>query len=174
MSDLDKIVAIFPVVFMLHDFEEIIGFESWLKNNREELARRFPRIEKRFDKGGMFLLSTSTFAFAVCVIFVLVSLMSFISLYLGIYQWWFVVFSAFFVHLFIHIGQWIVYGKYIPAIITSFLSLPYCFYAFYVVFEYSDFSVAEMLFWMFLGTILMLIIVPCVLNLAGRLQKTLS
>ena len=80
MSDLDKIVAIFPVVFMLHDFEEIIGFESWLKNNREELAKRFPRIEKRFDKGGMFLLSTSTFAFAVCVIFVLVSLMSFISL----------------------------------------------------------------------------------------------
>lgn len=96
MSDLEKLIAMFPIVFMIHDFEEIMGFESWLKNNREELKQRFPKVENFLSKKGMFQVSTSKFAFAVCIIFILVSLVSFISLYSGVYQWWFVAFSAFF------------------------------------------------------------------------------
>ena len=33
-----------PLVFMLHDFEELIGAEPWLRANRAALLQRFPRF----------------------------------------------------------------------------------------------------------------------------------
>ena len=36
-----------PLVFMLHDFEELIGFQPWLRANRAALLQRFPRLAPR-------------------------------------------------------------------------------------------------------------------------------
>lgn len=30
MNELELIVSLFPIVFMLHEFEEIIGFKTWV------------------------------------------------------------------------------------------------------------------------------------------------
>ena len=42
MSNLDLTMLVLPLVFMVHEYEEIIMFEPWLRSNREELRRRFP------------------------------------------------------------------------------------------------------------------------------------
>lgn len=43
MTKLETIVLLLPIVFMIHEYEEIIMFQNWLGNNRNELKRRFPK-----------------------------------------------------------------------------------------------------------------------------------
>ena len=100
-----------PVVFMLHDFEEIIMFKPWLIKNREELKSRFPKFENFLTKRSYFEYSTSAFAVAVMNEFALISLVTFCSLYLDVYDWWFAAFMAYSIYLVVHLGQWIIYRK---------------------------------------------------------------
>ena len=111
MSTLLFLMTLLPVVFMLHDFEEIIMFRPWLRRNRDELKARFPRFEAFLTRRGLFDYSTSAFAVAVCHEFTLLSVASYGALYTGVYGWWFAAFMAFFLHLFVHVGQWVIYRK---------------------------------------------------------------
>lgn len=120
-----------PRIFMIHDFEEIVMFKSWSTRNRAELRKRFPKLEKYLYQKKVFNLSTSAFAIAVLHELLLISTVSFISLWSDRYDWWFLVFSAYSLHLFVHIGQWLVCRKYVPMIITTILTFPHCLYTFY-------------------------------------------
>ena len=106
---IETIVWLLPVVFMIHDFEEIIMIPLWLEKNREEVLSRFPKLGNRilaqFGK-----LSGTGFIVAVLEEFVFISLLTLL-------------------HLFLHVGQFLVFRKYIPAIVTSVLSMIYCLYA---------------------------------------------
>ena len=41
-------VWLFPIIFMFHDMEEIIGFKFFLRQNEAELQKRFPFILRRY------------------------------------------------------------------------------------------------------------------------------
>ena len=73
--DLNTLVLILPLVFMIHDFEEIIFFKKWLSNNRNILIRRFPKVATRllphFEN-----ISTASFTLAVAEEFILISVLS--------------------------------------------------------------------------------------------------
>lgn len=144
------LIAILPIVFMIHDFEEIIMFKPWLTKNREELKRRFPKMERFMAKNSLFDLSTSAFAVAVMHEFLLISAATFVSLYFDDYSVWFAAFMAYFVHLFMHIGQWVLFRKYVPVIITSILTMPYCIYTFLRFTEMTD---IQLLLWFFAGVV---------------------
>src|SRR5512144_2008205 len=116
--DTKLLIALLPVVFMLHDFEEIIMFRPWLDKNRALIAQRYPRID-RVLAGHHDKLTTSAFAVAVLHQFVLLSVITFLSLGVDSYRWWFAAFMAFTLHLLVHIGQWIVFRAYVPFIVTS-------------------------------------------------------
>ncbi len=45
MTKLELIMAFLPIVFMIHEYEEIIMFRCWLGSNRNELKRRFSKFE---------------------------------------------------------------------------------------------------------------------------------
>ena len=48
---MDKfILLLFPIIFMIHEFEEIIMIEKWMNKNRSDFDRRFPRIAQRMNK----------------------------------------------------------------------------------------------------------------------------
>ena len=119
-------MMLLPFVFMVHEYEEIIMFRRWIDRNREELKKRYPKIESFFTQRGTFDYSTSTFAVGTAHEFILISVVSFCSVWTGEYQWWFAALTGYSVHLLIHIAQWIVYQKYVPVIITSLLTLPLC------------------------------------------------
>ena len=53
-------VWLFPIIFMFHDMEEIIGFKFFLRQNGVDLEKRFPFILKRYKD-----FSTEGFALAV-------------------------------------------------------------------------------------------------------------
>lgn len=155
MTNLNFLMTLLPVVFMIHDFEELIMSNSWLAKNREELRKRFPKIEYFLTRQRFFELSTAAFSVAVAHEFLLITIVSLTAVFYSLYEWWFAAFMAFFLHLLVHIVQWAVFRKYIPAIVTSIMTMPYCIYTLMLFVKSSLLSYLQMLLWAFIGIVLM-------------------
>jgi len=127
MNDIKVMVWLFPILFMFHDFEEIIFMQAWSSKNRNFLTHRFPALLKKlsshFDQ-----ITTSAFALGVAEEFILISIITVLSYVTNWYILWTGLFITFALHLVIHCFQALVLRKYVPAIITSIICLPICFY----------------------------------------------
>lgn len=163
-----------PVVFMLHEFEEIIMFKRWLNANKSELQKRFPKIYLFMNQKGFFEFSTEQFATAVLFEFILLSSICFASVFYGVLSGWLVVFMAYFLHLFVHIAQWIAYHKYVPTIITTILTLPYCIYIINLLIKNQLFSVTEWILSIFIGFVLMICIVPLAHFFSRKIKNVIN
>ncbi len=115
-------VWLFPIIFMFHDMEEIIGFKFFLRQNQAELENRFPFILRRYKD-----FSTEGFALAVYEELILCILISTLAYFLDRNFLWYIWLGAFLgcdLHFFIHLIQVSIYRRYIPACITSLICLP--------------------------------------------------
>ena len=127
MTSIDfTLITLLPLIFMFHDFEEIIFIKSWILKNDKYLQQRFPKLSKQILK--MKNVSTSTFALGVAEEFILFVAITYFSLLTDNYGWWLGLLVAFTLHIFLHITQFIVVKRYVPAITTSILVLPYCLF----------------------------------------------
>ena len=122
---MNKYIWIFPVLFMFHDMEEVVGIKPWLAKNMDEVADRFPAAKKLLSAYKD--ITTECFALAVYeVLAVLIAVCAVLEItglefVRGI---WFGGLIGFTLHLVIHILQAAAIRRYIPALITSVLSLP--------------------------------------------------
>lgn len=127
MNDIKVMVWLFPILFMFHDFEEIIFMQSWINRNRNYLYNRFPVLSKKlfphFDQ-----ITTSAFAIGVAEEFIIISIITVVSYVTNWYILWTGLFITFALHLVIHCFQALVLRKYVPAVITSIICLPICVY----------------------------------------------
>ena len=118
----------FPLAFLIHDLEEILVQHKWMSAHKENLLRRFPRLQPMIRH----LSSLNTKAFTIAVIEELVLLILATAYYLadGSYalEIWTALFVAFSVHLVVHIGQGIIIRSYVPGLSTSILLLHYSYY----------------------------------------------
>ena len=120
-----KYIWLLPVIFMFHDMEEIIGLADWIRKNYSRIVERFPAAERILSKYKE--ITTAGMAVAVyeellVLLFIcILTDLTDIPLILGI---WFGGLLGFTLHLFIHIAQAILIRSYIPALITSILSIP--------------------------------------------------
>ena len=101
MMDFKIIVWLLPIVFMIHDFEEIIFFKSWVMKNKEYLSRKFPKLSKRFLVQ-LENLSVPAFSLAVAEEFVILSIVTVLSVLYDSYLLWLGIFMGFFIHLLVH------------------------------------------------------------------------
>ena len=120
---------LFPIAFMLHDFEELIGFEPWLKRHGSEVKSRLEgRLPVFVMKQVNVILSKTTAEFAVPVllIFLLTVISTFLAVEYHSYGFFLAASACFVLHGLIHIGQAIALRRYVPALGTSLLIvLPY-------------------------------------------------
>ncbi|MBR1845009.1 MAG: HXXEE domain-containing protein [Oscillospiraceae bacterium] len=116
---MERYVWLFPVIFMFHEMEEIIGFHLWLNGNMGMLKEKYPTIAKEYEHH-----STEGFALAVFEEYLLCIAISILSVVTGWYGLWLGGLVAFALHLAVHIGQSVVIRKYIPAVATSVIVLP--------------------------------------------------
>jgi hypothetical protein len=135
---------------MLHDFEEIIFFKTWINKNKYDLKEKYPKIAKRF-LARLEKLSTQGFAVAIAEEFILLSLITLGSTLFNNYLLWLAVFMGFFIHLLIHLGQTIILKRYIPGIITTFFALIYCIYGLHEIITNNIFSTSQIIFWTIIG-----------------------
>ncbi|MDO5344506.1 MAG: HXXEE domain-containing protein [Lachnospiraceae bacterium] len=112
-------VWLFPILFIFHDMEEIIGLIPWYQKNKELLGKRFPKICKVYEN-----VSTEGFAFAVFEELVLCIAICVISLFTQWYGLWLGGLIGCTIHFAIHIIQSVAIKKYIPALITSVMAVP--------------------------------------------------
>ena len=127
--DLYKLIWLFPIAFILHDFEELLLFEPWLKKNAGAIKSRVKdRVPAFFERQLDVILGKSTleFAFPICLNFLLACISALLAGEFGNYSLFLVASSLFFLHGFMHVGQAVLLRRYVPALITSLLvAIPY-------------------------------------------------
>ena len=124
-----SIILLLPVFFAIHELEEIIMMQRWVSKNRSTLYDRYPKIG--FIIRLMEKVNTRGITIIAAEEFVIVSACTFATAYTGNIVAWYCCLAAFGIHLVIHLFQFITWRRYIPAIVTSLLCLPYCIYAIY-------------------------------------------
>jgi hypothetical protein len=120
--DTRTLLWLFPIVFMFHDFEEIILGEPWLRKHggkiKEQVERRVPAAISR-QIGAVLEKSAAELSLPVSLIFCLTFLAAFVAVEYGQYGFFVMASVVFFLHGFMHIGQAILFRGYIPAVISS-------------------------------------------------------
>lgn len=145
---MSEFVWTFPILFIFHNMEEIIGLGLWLTENREFLDNKYPKISNTYKP-----YSTEGMAAAVMEELVLCLVICLISRFTGFYGLWIGAFMAYTVHLVIHIGQSIVIRKYIPALITSLICLPISIWGIASSITLLSYSVSNVIVYSLIGIV---------------------
>ncbi|MCR4735135.1 MAG: HXXEE domain-containing protein [Treponema sp.] len=115
-------VWLFPVIFIFHEMEELVGFNLFLRKNGKELKENAPRIYSKYKD-----FSTEGLAFAVYEELIVCILLCIFPYFLNKNWLWYLWLGAFLgcdLHYFKHLIQMSLVKKYIPSCITSLLCLP--------------------------------------------------
>jgi hypothetical protein len=126
---------LFPVTFLLHDFEEIIFAESWFNKNYNKSLPKVPNHMKETFKE---LSKTTAARFAIPVFIQFIFYIG--ATYLAVEKDIFGPFIGFnvlmFLHVFMHLGQSLFLRTYALGVGTAILiTLPYSIYLFYRLLE---------------------------------------
>lgn len=151
MESFDLIIYLLPIVFMLHEFEEIIFLRPWLKRNKAWIIEKYPRLSKPLV--GISDLSSAAFTLIVAEEFILVSLATIAALTFDAYYPWLAILLTFSLHAAVHLAQGLALRRHVPVIATSILALAYSSWG--IVISSELFSTGEMLLCLLLGTIFM-------------------
>lgn len=120
--EMNVIVWLFPILFMIHDFEEIIFIAQWREKSY------FKTLPIKPFKG---FINTASFSVAVAQEFILFSIVTIASILTNNYFMWFGFFSAITFHFAIHIGISIKNLRYHPGFATS---IPFTILSIYLLF----------------------------------------
>ena len=136
-SQLREYILLLPIIFIIHDMEEIVGFKSFYEKNAW-LYERYPRITAPYRD-----LKTERFALAVYEEFIPFFGLSLLAYYFPnqiLYVIWMGLFVALTAHFVVHIGQSILIRKYSPSLITSIVFLPVSILILYKSAAFIDFT----------------------------------
>lgn len=148
---MNELIWLAPLLFIVHDMEEIIWELSW--KNKNSCRKKYINIP--FTPFGT-LSDTSVFALAVGEELLLFLLASSIGYFFHRYELWLGILFANTFHLVvIHIiGTLLIYRSYVPGLITSILTLiPNCLIIKKAI-EMLDYSTVHLILWLVLGTII--------------------
>lgn len=121
--DFPMMIWLFPLLFIFHDFEEIIFIQPWMSRNKRSLQKKFPALSGRL-LGHFERITTASFALGVAEEFILISIVTAFSYRTGSYLIWNGLFLVFTLHLIMHCVQALILRRYVPAVATSVLCLP--------------------------------------------------
>lgn len=154
MFSIKTIVWLFPIIFMLHDFEEIFFVEAWKKRYKMQLQSTKMKKAPFSD-----LKDTASFSIAVAIEFLIISALSFFSCIFDWYLLWYGLFFGFTLHLVIHCVLVIQFKNYVPGAVTTIPFLPICIYLLCLSAGYFTFTVNEIVFYCVVGVLGMLLMI---------------
>ncbi len=146
-----SLIWLFPLIFMVHDFEEIIFQEWWFNKERLSLLKKYPKVVKEYEQ-----ISTAGFALAVSEEFIVLLIIALTAIVFQWYYLWLGTLVTFLIHLIIHIVQWVIYKKYIPAIITVIPAVIYSIYAIRFIYKSSNMMLLPGIMWSIASMIIFL------------------
>lgn len=171
MTD-ETLMWMLPIVFMLHDFEEIVLMPPWLRRHGDEAIRRFPfaRGMVRRVTG----LSGSGYAFAVALVFVAIVVVTLISVLADYPALWAGTVGVLALHFLVHIAQALAWRGFVPAILTSVPGLIWCLWVLWQALGRGMVTAGEIWPWVVFGSALTWVYLVMVHRLAHRLERWLE
>jgi hypothetical protein len=163
------LIWLFPIVFMIHEFEEIVFMSWWVKKNKEHVLKKYPKLGKQV-LGQFDVFSTEAFSLIVAEEFLIVSFIVVFSALTGNYDLYAGLILAFSIHLFTHLIQSIALRSYTPAIITTLLTGIFCVYATLILINSELLSLSRTL----IITIVLTVIIFLNLKIMYRLVKKIQ
>lgn len=117
-------VWLLPVLFMLHDFEEIVMAEAWGDRYKTKINKVWPKRQPFGLKYVNKSYQTASFSIGVEVIFLFYTLISFFSVLFNNYFLWYAIMIGLLLHfILLHIVMSIRFKGYVPGVITSVIFL---------------------------------------------------
>ena len=116
-----------PILFIVHDAEEVFMQHRWIKAHRESLIVKFPKLRPLILQ--LSKIGTKAFAIAALEELLILILATCYVLVGGPWalQIWASLFLAFSIHLAVHIAQAIAVRGYVPGLATSLPLLAYAY-----------------------------------------------
>ena len=154
--DLNSFFLLFPSIFMLHEFEEILLFPKFMRRN--------PKLQQQF------LASAFTpfrFNAIVCQEFILLLIVLGLSIYFESFDIYITVIIAYIYHVIGHIFQSIFLRQYIPGVLSGIITSGYCAYQMYDVVSVNHWLLA----YSFITLLLILINIAVSFKILQTLQK---
>ncbi len=120
MNQINVIVWLLPILFILHDFEEIIMIKAWRKRYKVYLQTSTMRKKPYED-----FQSTAEFSIGVEIIFIILVIITLLSVIFNNYYIWYGFFFTFTAHFMVaHFSLCYRFKHYVPGIATSIIFLP--------------------------------------------------
>lgn len=128
---IESLIWLFPITFMIHDFEEIIFVEAWFKKNYSRLLPRIPENMKgTFNE--LARTTSARFSIPVFIQFIVYIIAAFLAVEYQIYGLLLGVNVLLLLHVFMHIGQSLYLQTYALGVGSAVLvTFPYSIYLFY-------------------------------------------
>lgn len=114
-------LLLLPIIFIVHDMEEIVGF-GWFFRNNPWLFDRYPKVMNMYRN--LKEMAWKLGVFEEFIPFFGISLLAYYFPSKLLNSIWFGFFLALVGHFFVHIGLSIKIRKYIPSVITSVIGIP--------------------------------------------------
>ncbi len=173
MNTMNFIVWMLPVIFMLHDFEEIIMVEVWSMRYKKKISAVLPKW-KPFGLKYIHYYQTATLSIGVEAEFLLFSLISLFSVIFQGYFLWYGAFLGLTLHyVFVHMLICIKFKNYVPGVITSVIFLFPSIWFLIKAAKILHYGAGTILFACLLGAVLLMIIIPVLHKLMGSWSEEL-
>jgi hypothetical protein len=174
MNSMNFIVWMLPVLFMSHDFEEIIMAEAWHNRYQKEIQTFWPKNQP-FGLNYIRCYPTPTMSSGVFIEFVLYSLISFLSAATQHHFIWYAFFLGFAIHLvFIHMLLCIRFRHYIPGVTTAVIFLGPTIWYLIDSAEILHYNLIMTALAFLCGLVLMLVLIPIIHKLMGPMSTLIQ
>lgn len=160
-----------PIIFMIHEFEEIIMFRPWYVKYGDRLKIHHPRIEKIYRNARA---STPALSIGILEEFVLISIITLICVETRFYSLWVGVLIGFFIHLLGHIGSFIIKRGYVPSIITSVIGVIYTIVVLIMLNDLVQLNLSEIFIWTIFSLVILIINLQFITILIEKFDKWLT
>ncbi len=170
MNAIKTIVWLFPIIFMLHDFEEVIFVEVWKKKYKKQMKNTKMKKVPFADLG-----STASFSIGIAIEFLIISALSLFACIFDWYFLWFGLFFGFTLHLVVHCIMALQFKGYVPGVATSTPFLLPCFYILWASSKLISFTATQLFLSCVIGSLLMLLMISilhrCMKSFANFIEK---
>lgn len=133
-----ELVLLLPLLFIVHDSEEIITQRKWMERDSGRIVERFPAAGRMVSM--LSGVSDRSFSLMVMEELAVISLAVWLDA-IGV-AWPLVgLFYGFGLHLVVHVGQGVAMRSYVPGLVTSVVEIPVV--AYIAVGLWSEYTVVE-------------------------------
>lgn len=171
MNELFIIVLLFPILFMIHEFEEIAMINVWQKRNKQYINSLKSQSKKvPFDFKG----STASFSLGILEEFLILSVITIISYLLNNYVLFYGLFIAVTFHFFMHIFFSIHFKGYVPGITTTIILTPFFCFMIYKLNIVLHYTMLTSIFSILIATLLMMVNLYMLHNIMIKFTELLN